>query len=121
MLCSPNNPTGTVYTDEEMERLADICRGHGLYLIADEVYREFTYDGLKHRSVFTIEGLEDRVIVADSLSKRSPSAAPGSATSPAAIGTCGSRPLKFGQARLCPPTLGQHIGDRVQEVPPGLH
>jgi aspartate aminotransferase len=117
MLCSPNNPTGTVYSDEELERVAAICRNRGLYLISDEVYREFTYDGLKHRSVMTLQGLEDRVILTDSLSKR--------------VSLCGARVgwiatrnrdvlqavLKFGQARLCPPTLGQHIGIALSEVP----
>jgi aspartate aminotransferase len=117
VLCSPNNPTGTVYTDEELQRVAGICRDRGLFLIADEVYREFTYDGLKHHSVLTMKGMEDRVIVTDSLSKR--------------VSLCGARVgwiatrnrevllavLKFGQARLCPPTLGQHIGVALSEVP----
>jgi aspartate aminotransferase len=117
LLCSPNNPTGTVYSDEELETVAAICRDRGLYLVSDEVYREFTYDGLKHRSVMTLEGVRDRVIVTDSLSKR--------------VSLCGARVgwiathnqdvlravLKFGQARLCPPTLGQHIGVALSEVP----
>jgi aspartate aminotransferase len=117
VLCSPNNPTGTVYTDDELQRVADLCRERGLFLIADEVYREFTYDGLKHRSVLTLDGMDDRVIVTDSLSKR--------------VSLCGARVgwiathnrevlqavLKFGQARLCPPTLGQHIGVALSEVP----
>ncbi len=116
VLCSPNNPTGTVYTDEEMERVAAVCRERGLFLVADEVYREFTYDGLRHRSALTLEGLEDQVIIADSLSKR--------------VSMCGSRIgwivtrnqdllaniLKFGQARLCPPTLGQHMGAAINDV-----
>ncbi len=117
MLCSPNNPTGTVYTDQEMELLADICRRHDLFLVADEVYREFTYDGLQHRSALTLPGMEDRTIVVDSLSKR--------------ISVCGLRIgnivcrnrelmaaiLKAGQARLCPPTLGQHLCAGLQDVP----
>jgi aspartate aminotransferase len=116
LLCSPNNPTGTVYSDEEMERVASICRDRGLFLISDEVYREFTYDGLTHRSALTLEGLDNRVIIVDSLSKR--------------VSLCGARVgwiathnrdvlkavLKFGQARLCPPTLGQHIGIALCDV-----
>jgi aspartate aminotransferase len=118
MICSPNNPTGTVYNNEEMERIAAICRDHDLYLISDEVYREFTYDGLKHRSALTLEGLRDKVILTDSLSKR--------------VSLCGARIgwiathnrellsaiLRFGQARLCPPTLGQHIGIALKDIPP---
>ena len=110
MLCSPNNPTGTVYTDEELERIGDVCRRHGLYLVADEVYREFVYDGGRHRSAATLEGLDPQIILTDSLSKR--------------VSLCGARVgwiasrnkdfldavLRFGQARLCPPTLGQHVG-----------
>ncbi len=117
MLCSPNNPTGTVYTDREMELLADICRKHDLFLVADEVYREFTYDGLTHRSALTLPGMDERTIVVDSLSKR--------------ISVCGLRIgnvvcrnkelmaaiLKAGQARLCPPTLGQHLGAGLMDVP----
>jgi aspartate aminotransferase len=117
MLCSPNNPTGTVYTDQELELVGEICRRRGLFLVADEVYREFTYDGLRHRSAATLAGLEDQVILTDSLSKR--------------VSLCGARVgwiathnrellaciLKFGQARLCPPTLGQWIGMGLNEVP----
>ena len=117
VLCSPNNPTGTVYGEPELERVADLCRRRGLYLVADEVYREFTYDGTTHRSALTLEGLERQVIVTDSLSKR--------------VSLCGARVgwiatrnrellgavLRFGQARLCPPTLAQHIGAGFADVP----
>ncbi len=110
MLCSPNNPTGTVYTDAELEAIGELCRRRGLFLVADEVYREFTYDGARHRSAVTLEGLEQQVILTDSLSKR--------------VSLCGARVgwiasknaafmdavLRFGQARLCPPTLGQFVG-----------
>ncbi|NIM01334.1 MAG: aminotransferase class I/II-fold pyridoxal phosphate-dependent enzyme [Acidobacteria bacterium] len=110
LLCSPNNPTGTVYGDEELEAVGDVCRRHQLYLVADEVYREFTYDGAKHRSAATLEGLDRQIVLTDSLSKR--------------VSLCGARVgwiasknaefmdavLRFGQARLCPPTLGQHVG-----------
>lgn len=117
LLCSPNNPTGTVYGDAEIERVGAICERHGLYLVSDEVYREFTYDGLRHRSALTLSGLEQQVILTDSLSKR--------------VSMCGARVgwivtrnravldavLRMGQARLCPPTLGQHVGAGLAEVP----
>lgn len=108
LICSPNNPTGTVYSDAEIDMLAQLCEEHGLYLIADEVYREFTYDNRKHRSVLELPALNEQAIVVDSISKR--------------LSLCGVRVgnivtrnkqvldavLKMGQARLCPPTLGQY-------------
>ncbi len=107
LICSPNNPTGTVLTWEELERLAAFAARHDLFLIADEVYKEFTYDGRRHRSVLELAGLWDRVIVVDSVSKRFSACG-------ARIGAVISRNrevmaacLKFGQARLCPPTLEQ--------------
>jgi aspartate aminotransferase len=118
LICTPNNPTGTVYTDEEMERLGAVCRERGLFLVCDEVYREFAYDGRRQRSSLTLEGIEDRVVMVDSLSKR--------------VSLCGIRVgnivsrnrelmaaiLKFGQARLCPPTLGQFAACALGDVPP---
>jgi aspartate aminotransferase len=117
LICSPNNPTGTVYTDDEMAMLAGICRDRGLYLIADEVYREFVYGGAKHHSAWTLPGLEDQIILVDSVSKR--------------YSLCGVRIgnivtrnrdlmdafLRFGQARLCPPTLGQYACTALTQVP----
>jgi aspartate aminotransferase len=119
LICSPNNPTGTVYTDAEMARLAALCRTRGLYLIADEVYREFVYDGAKHHSALALPGLSNQVIVVDSVSKR--------------YSLCGVRVgnivsknrelmdalLRFGQARLCPPTLGQYACTALTEIPAG--
>lgn len=70
LLCNPNNPTGTVYAREEVLRVADFCRDHDLFFVSDEVYREFVYDGLNATSALDLAGLEDRVIVVDSLSKR---------------------------------------------------
>ena len=118
LICSPNNPTGTVYTDAEMALLASICRDKGLYLIADEVYREFVYDGHTHHSALTLPGLGDQVVVVDSVSKR--------------YSLCGVRignivsknrefmdaVLRFGQARLCPPTLGQWACTALTDIPP---
>ncbi len=107
LVCSPNNPTGTVLTWEELERLAAFVRRHDLFLIADEVYKEFTYDGRRHRSVLELPGMEARAIVVDSISKRFSACG-------ARVGAVISRNpqvmssvLKFGQARLCPPTLEQ--------------
>jgi aspartate aminotransferase len=107
LVCSPNNPTGTVLAWEELERLAAFVRRHELFLIADEVYKEFTYDGRRHRSVLELSGIEKRVIVVDSISKRFSACG-------ARVGAVVSRNpevmasvLKFGQARLCPPTLEQ--------------
>jgi aspartate aminotransferase len=119
LICSPNNPTGTVYTDAEMARLAAICRERGLYLIADEVYREFVYGGATHHSALTLPGLGNQVVVVDSVSKR--------------YSLCGVRIgnivtrnrelmdafLRFGQARLCPPTLGQYACTALTEIPAG--
>jgi aspartate aminotransferase len=107
MLCSPNNPTGTVYTANEIGRVVSLVKKHDLFLIADEVYKEFVYDGGIHKSILEYEDIHDRVIVVDSISKR--------------FSCCGARigavitwnkevyqtVLKFAQARLCPPSLEQ--------------
>ena len=107
LLCSPNNPTGTVYTPDELQAIGAFAKKHDLFLIADEVYKEFTYDGKIHFSVLQLAGLEDRVIVVDSISKRYSACG-------ARIGAVISRNeevmkgiAKFAQARLCPPTLEQ--------------
>src|SRR2546428_9368136 len=109
ILCNPNNPTGTVYRRDEVERVADFCREHGLFLISDEVYREFVYDGRKAVSALELTGAEESVIVVDSLSKR--------------YSACGIRLgalvtrnaevydacLRMAQGRLSPPALAQFI------------
>jgi len=107
LINSPNNPTGTVFSKEEITQLGELVKKHDLFLIADEVYKEFTYDGEKHFSILELKGLEDRVIVVDSISKRYSACG-------ARIGAVISRNkevvqaiLKFAQARLCPPTLEQ--------------
>jgi aspartate aminotransferase len=119
LICSPNNPTGTVYTDAEMARLASICLERGLYLIADEVYREFVYDSATHHSALTLPGLANQVVVVDSVSKRY-------SLCGVRIGNivCKNRELmdaflRFGQARLCPPTLGQYACSALTEIPAG--
>jgi aspartate aminotransferase len=109
IICNPSNPTGSVYSAEEMEMVAGFCREHGLYLISDEVYREFVYDGRKALSALELKGADDFVIVVDSLSKR--------------YSACGIRLgalvtrnaeiydacLRMAQGRLSPPGLAQFI------------
>lgn len=107
LVCSPNNPTGTVYTPEELERVISVAKEHDLFLIGDEVYKEFVYDGGRHKSILEYEEIKDRVIVVDSISKRFSSCG-------ARIGAAITRNrelyqslLKFAQARLCPPSVEQ--------------
>lgn len=107
MLCNPGNPTGAVYSKAELIRIANICRKHELFLISDEVYREFIYDGLSHSSVLSLPDFADNAIMVDSVSKRYSACG-------ARIGCIISRnravmeaTLKFAQARLCPPTVDQ--------------
>jgi len=111
LICNPGNPTGYLYSKEELETLRDIVVKHDLFLIADEVYREFAYDGNVHYSVLKIEGMDEHAIVIDSTSKR--------------YSMCGIRvgciasknkelmatAMKFAQARLSPPTFGQIAGE----------
>lgn len=117
LMCSPNNPTGTVYSDTEIEMLAAICRDRHLFLVADEVYREFTYDGLQHHSILALDGMGPLAIVVDSVSKRY-------SLCGARIGNIVSRHrpfmdtiLRFGQARLCPPTIEQWACLGLTQVP----
>jgi aspartate aminotransferase len=109
LLNSPSNPTGTVYTPDELERVVSLALEHDLFIVADEVYKEFVYDGAVHKSILEYEEVRDRAIVVDSISKR--------------FSCCGARigavvtrneqvsqsVLKFAQARLCPPTLEQKM------------
>lgn len=117
LVCNPGNPTGYLYSDKELEALRRLALKHDLYLIADEVYREFCYDGAKPKSVLNLEGLEENVIMIDSVSKRYSMCG-------ARIGALVSRneevmetALKFAQARLSPPTLGQIVGEAALETP----
>lgn len=117
LICNPGNPTGYLYSKEEIKKLAEIVKKHDLFLIADEVYREFAYDGAKHYSILQEEGLEDYAIVIDSVSKR--------------YSMCGARigclvskskdviatALKFAQARLSPPTLAQIASEAALQTP----
>lgn len=117
VICNPNNPTGYLYSKEEMEQLAELIKKYDLYLFADEVYREFCYDGMKHFSAMNLKALEENVILLDSVSKR--------------YSMCGVRvgalisrnkkvmqtALKFAQARLCPPTYGQIAAEAAIDTP----
>ena len=117
LICNPGNPTGYLYTKEELEILKKIVVKHDLFLIADEVYREFTYDGKKHYSILSLDGIDNHTIVIDSTSKR--------------YSMCGIRigcivsknlkvlstVLKFAQARLSPPTFGQVAGEAALSTP----
>ncbi len=117
VICNPGNPTGYLYTKEELEQLAAIVKKHDLFLYADEVYREFCYDGAVPFSVMNLTGIEDNVIMIDSVSKR--------------YSMCGARigalisknkevmatALKFGQARLSPPTIDQIASEAALNTP----
>ncbi|MCB5249443.1 MAG: pyridoxal phosphate-dependent aminotransferase [Candidatus Cloacimonadales bacterium] len=117
MLCNPGNPTGAVYSNEELFRVAALCKKHGLFLISDEVYREFIYDGLCHTSVLQIPDFDANAIMVDSVSKRYSACG-------ARIGCIVSRnrdlmsaTLKFAQARLCPPTIDQLAANACVYLP----
>jgi len=117
IICNPGNPTGYLYTEEELATLKDIVLENDLFLFADEVYREFCYDGRQHHSILNIEGLEKNAVVVDSVSKRYSMCG-------ARVGALISRnesvmstALKFAQARLSPPTLGQIAGEAALDTP----
>lgn len=117
LICNPNNPTGYLYSQEELETLRQLVLKYDLYLIADEVYREFCYDGRVHHSCMHLKGIEENVILIDSVSKR--------------YSACGVRvgcmisknkelmktALKFAQARLSPPSLGQVVAEAAIGTP----
>ncbi|TDP57514.1 pyridoxal phosphate-dependent aminotransferase [Flavobacterium dankookense] len=117
LICNPGNPTGYLYSKEEIYQLAEIVKKHDLFLIADEVYREFIYDGDKHFSVMNVPGIEENAIMIDSVSKR--------------YSMCGARigcivsknkevmstAMKFAQARLSPPTYAQIASEAALDTP----
>jgi aspartate aminotransferase len=117
VICNPGNPTGYLYSKEEIAQLATLVKKHDLFLIADEVYREFAYDGLKHHSVMTQRAIDDHTIMIDSVSKRYSMCG-------ARIGCIVSRnkeviatAMKFAQARLSPPTFAQLAAEAALETP----
>lgn len=117
LICNPGNPTGYLYSKEEIEKLAALAIKHDLFLVADEVYREFVYDGNTHYSIMQVDGLEEHAVVIDSVSKR--------------YSMCGARVgclvsknktvlktvLKFAQARLSPPTYAQIASEAALDTP----
>ena len=117
VICNPNNPTGYLYSESELKQLQKIIEKHDLYLYSDEVYREFCYDGHIHFSAMHLKGIENNVIMMDSVSKR--------------YSMCGARvgalvtknkeviatAMKFAQARLCPPSFGQWAGEAALNTP----
>ena len=117
LICNPGNPTGYLYSKEEIKQLAALVKKHDLFLIADEVYREFVYDGIDFYSIMQEEGIEENAIIIDSVSKRYSMCG-------ARIGYLVSRnktfiktALKFAQARLSPPTLAQIAGEAALATP----
>ncbi|MBF0695407.1 MAG: pyridoxal phosphate-dependent aminotransferase [Flavobacterium sp.] len=117
LICNPGNPTGYLYSKEEILQLAELVKKHDLFLIADEVYREFTYDGDNHFSVMSVPGLEQHAIMIDSVSKRYSMCG-------ARIGCIASKnkelmatAMKFAQARLSPPTFAQIASEAALDTP----
>ena len=107
LICNPGNPTGYLYSKEELEILRDIAIKHDLFVIADEVYREFTYDGSVHYSLLNIDGLEEHAVIIDSTSKRYSMCGIRVGCVVSRNNILMSSMLKFAQARLSPPTFGQ--------------
>ena len=117
MVCNPNNPTGYLYSEAELQELRSLIIKYDLYLFSDEVYREFCYDGEKHFSVMNLKGIDNNIILLDSVSKR--------------YSACGARigmfitrnkeiynvAMKFAQARLSPPTFGQILSEAAIDTP----
>ena len=117
MICNPNNPTGYLYSMDELNVLKEICLKHDLFLFSDEAYREFCYDGNKHISALSLEGMEQNAILLDTISKR--------------YSACGGRigafvtrnsdvinaAMKFAQARLSPPSFAQILGEAAVDLP----
>ncbi|WP_300829513.1 pyridoxal phosphate-dependent aminotransferase [uncultured Rikenella sp.] len=117
LICNPNNPTGYLYSEEEILQLREIVLRHDLFLLADEVYSDFCYNGARHHSVLALEGLDEHVIMMDSISKRFSMCG-------ARIGALASRnpamidaALRMGQARLCAPYVGQVAAEAALRAP----
>ncbi len=117
VICNPGNPTGYLYSQEEIRQLAELVKKHDLFLISDEVYREFAYDGLKHHSIMAERDIDDNAIMIDSVSKRFSMCG-------ARIGCIVSRnkelmatAMKFAQARLSPPTFAQIAAEAALDTP----
>lgn len=117
LICNPGNPTGYLYSKEEIKKLAALVKKHDLFLIADEVYREFAYDGISHYSILEESVLEDHAIVIDSVSKRYSMCGARIGYLVSKNKTVVSTALKFAQARLSPPTLAQIASEAALDTP----
>jgi len=117
IICNPNNPTGYLYSKEELFHLRDIVKKHDLFLFSDEAYREFCYDGAEHLSAMKLEGIENNVILADSVSKRYSECGVRIGALVSKNKEIISTALKFAQARLSPPGLGQIAGEASIDTP----
>jgi aspartate aminotransferase len=117
LVCNPNNPTGYLYSSEELLHLREIVKEHDLYLFSDESYREFCYDGATHFSAMNLKGIEDNVIMLDSVSKRYSECGVRIGSLVSKNKEIISAALKFAQARLSPPGLGQIVGEASIDTP----
>jgi aspartate aminotransferase len=117
LLCNPNNPTGYLYSKEELEQLRDIVAKHDLFLISDEVYREFCYDGLEYHSCMDLKGIEDNVILIDSTSKRYSMCGIRVGALITRNRTITESALHFCQSRLCAPAIGQIAAEAAIDTP----
>lgn len=117
MVCNPNNPTGYLYSEAELEVLRQMVLKYDLFLFADEVYREFCYDGTVHHSVMNLKGIEDNVVLFDSVSKRYSACGVRVGAMISRNKEVMSTALKFAQARLSPPSLGQVASEAAIATP----
>lgn len=117
MICNPNNPTGYLYSQQELEVLRSICLKHDLFLFSDEAYREFCYDGQVHTSALQLEGLEQHAILLDTISKRYSACGARIGALVTQNETVLNAVLKFAQARLSPPTFEQILGEAACGLP----
>jgi len=117
MLCNPGNPTGYLYTREELESLKNLVKKYDLFLLSDEVYREFCYDGKTYVSVMHLEGIEENTILLDSISKRYSACGARIGALITRNRTVMQNALKFAQARLSPPTFGQVAAEAALDTP----
>jgi aspartate aminotransferase len=118
IICNPNNPTGYLYSRKELFLLRDIVKKHDLFLFSDEAYRDFCYDGATHFSAMNLEGIENNIIMLDSISKRYSECGVRIGALVSKNREVISTALKFGQARLSPPGLGQIAGEASVDTPP---
>ena len=119
LICNPGNPTGYLYSKDEIQKLAAIAKKHDLFLVADEVYREFTYDGREHYSILQEPGMDEFAIMVDSVSKRYSMCGARIGCLVSRNGEIVKTALKFAQARLSPPTYAQIACEAALDTPQG--